>query len=92
MEYYWINWVLKDVGTVVGTQHMTKCNNFVHVQLKKNIVMHCSCQPGDDVAIDLQKLEEFLGLLSVSVLLFSCQGVIGNQQWVGPSSWKQWNS
>lgn len=43
--------------------------------------------PCDGVAIDLQKLEELLGLLSVSVLLFSCQGIIGNQQWVGPSSW-----
>lgn len=44
--------------------------------------------PGDDVAIDLQKLEELLGLLSVSVLLLRCQGVVGNQQWVGPSSWE----
>lgn len=54
--------------------------------------MHCTCQPADNVAIDLQKLEELLGLLSVSVFLFSGQGVIGNQQWVAPSSWKQWNS
>ncbi len=44
-------------------------------------------QPCDDIATDLQELEEVLGLLSVSVFLFSCQGVIGNQQRVGPSSW-----
>lgn len=57
--------------------------------LNGRVIESCSCSPGDDVAIDLQKLEELLGLLSVSVLLFSGQGVIGNQQRVGPSSWEK---
>lgn len=43
-------------------------------------------RPCDGVATDLQKLEELLGLFSVSVFLFSSKGVIGNQQRVGPSS------
>jgi len=44
------------------------------------------CSPYDGIATDLQVFEELLGLLSVSVLLFSGQGVIGNQQQMGPSS------
>lgn len=45
------------------------------------------CSPYDGVTVDLQELKELLGLFSVSILLFSRQGVIGNQQRVGPSSW-----
>lgn len=43
--------------------------------------------PGDGVAADLKEPEELLGLFSVSVLLFGRQGVVGNQQRVGSSSW-----
>lgn len=61
--------------------------------LNCRVIESCPSSPADDIAIDLEELEELLGLLSVSVLLFSCQGVIGNQQRVGPSSWEQrWNS
>lgn len=33
-------------------------------------------RPADGISIDLKELEEFLGFLSISVLLFSRQSVI----------------
>ena len=44
--------------------------------------------PGDRVAVHLQELQQFLGLLPISCLLLGRERVVGNQQGMGPTTWE----
>lgn len=44
--------------------------------------------PGDCIAIHLQELQQLLGLLSISCLLLGSESVVGDQQRVGPTTWR----
>lgn len=42
--------------------------------------------PGDRIAVHLQELQQLLGLLSIACLLLGREGVVGDQQGVGPTT------